>query len=196
VRRVRGTVGNRFADGVLNATRHDAARVVRTAVTHVTTQARQAAFEANSELIAFVRWLSVLDSRTSQICAGLDGQTWPVDRGPRPPAHPNCRSDVVVGLRPVENIPGVDFTKLPPATRASMGGEVPAVQKLGEWLRGQPIATQESILGKAKAALFRRGVVPIKRFVDVPTLRPLKLRELERIEKQINAGKVARLSLR
>ncbi len=37
-------------------------------------------------------WSSIIDSRTSETCLELDGRIFLVGRGPRPPAHPNCRS--------------------------------------------------------------------------------------------------------
>ncbi|MGB0964330.1 MAG: phage minor head protein, partial [Mycobacterium sp.] len=89
VRRVRGTQANQFRDGVLQTTRREAEAVVRTAVNHTATHARQAVLENNLGAFDYVRWVSVLDARTSRICAPLDGTEWPVDKGPRPPAHSN-----------------------------------------------------------------------------------------------------------
>lgn len=181
VQRVRGRRAAGFRDGVLQTTRRNAEGVVRTAVNHVTTHAREATYEANSDLIQGVQWVSTLDARTTEICAALDGRVFRVGDGPRPPAHFNCRSTTVPALKSWESIgikdPGV-------GTRASMNGQVPASMTYGKWLQQQPAAFQDEVLGKGRAELFRRGHVPIERFID-KRLRPLTLRELERLEAQL-----------
>lgn len=108
VSRIRGTKANAFKDGVLQTTRREAEMIARTAVNHVSTAARQATWEANADIIKGVRWVATLDGRTSPVCQSRDGHVYPIDSGPRPPAHPNCRSTVapvldgetIVGERP------------------------------------------------------------------------------------------------
>lgn len=39
-------------------------------------------------------WISILDSRTSDICRSLSRRVFQVGKGPLPPAHANCRSTV------------------------------------------------------------------------------------------------------
>lgn len=95
VRRIRGTKAANYSDGVLAITKRDAETVVRTAANHVSTGARQATWEANADIISGVRWVATLDGRTSAVCRSRDGEVYPIDKGPRPPAHPNCRSTVV-----------------------------------------------------------------------------------------------------
>lgn len=98
-RRIRGTRANNYQDGVLAITRRDAETITRTAVNHVSTEARQATWEANSDIIDGVRWVATLDGRTSPVCQSRDGEVYPIDKGPRPPAHPNCRSTIVPVLK-------------------------------------------------------------------------------------------------
>lgn len=88
-RRIRGTAANNFKDGTLQKTRNEARTIARTAVNHVSTQTREAVYKANSDVIKKVQWVSTLDTRTSYICISLDGSTYEVGKGPRPPAHPN-----------------------------------------------------------------------------------------------------------
>jgi SPP1 gp7 family putative phage head morphogenesis protein len=45
-------------------------------------------------------------------------------------------------------------------------GRVPAKVDYETWLRRQPVAFQEDVLGKAKARLFRRGDLKLTKFVD------------------------------
>lgn len=112
VRRVAGTRANRFRDGALAVTRRNAEAIVRTAVNHVSNMARNAFWEANSDIIKALKWNATLDGRTSRICMGRDGHFAPVSgksvagvpeprlQPPtaRPPAHPNCRSVMIAVL--------------------------------------------------------------------------------------------------
>lgn len=90
VRRVRGTRANQYRDGVLEMSRRGAQAMVRTAVNHTASVARNELYKANSGVIKSVRWVSTLDARTTAICQARDGKVYPVDSGPRPPAHWNC----------------------------------------------------------------------------------------------------------
>lgn len=188
VRRIRGTARARFTDGVLQTTRHEAQMVVRTATNHIGQSAREAVFAENQDVVEKVEWTSTLDSRTSQICASMDGRVYPVNQGPRPPAHPNCRSLMIPVVKPPEGIKGIDADKLPVGERAAMGGPVPGDRTFGPWLKRQSVKTQNDILGKGKAELYRRGKVPIEKFSDVGAgnaIRSLTLPELEAIERGI-----------
>ena len=118
VRRIRGTAKAGFKDGVLQTTRHEAQMVARTATNHFGQVAREAVFEANPDVVEKVEWTSTLDSRTSQICASMDGRQYTINNGPRPPAHPNCRSIMVPVVKPPENVPGIDVSKMPRGRRA------------------------------------------------------------------------------
>ncbi|URA06987.1 morphogenesis protein [Xanthomonas phage Elanor] len=108
VRRIRGTKAAGYKDGVLETTRREAEMIARTATNHVSTAARQSTWDANADIISGVRWVATLDGRTSPVCQSRDGEVYPIDKGPRPPAHPNCRSTVapvlhgeqIVGDRP------------------------------------------------------------------------------------------------
>lgn len=77
-----------------NQNRKTIKSMVRTATTHTSNLARQATFEANSDVVKGYEWVSTLDSRTSNTCKGLDGKVFKnSDTNKRyPPAHPNCRS--------------------------------------------------------------------------------------------------------
>jgi SPP1 gp7 family putative phage head morphogenesis protein len=108
VRRLRGTKAAKFTDGVFDTTRREAEMIARTTVNHISTQARQSVWDANADILQGLRWVATLDGRTSSVCQSRDGQIYPIDSGPRTPAHPNCRStmapvlagEAIVGLRP------------------------------------------------------------------------------------------------
>jgi SPP1 gp7 family putative phage head morphogenesis protein len=170
-------IARRF-DEVLNRTRRDAEAIARTATTHVASAAREQTYRENSDLVQGVRWVSTLDSRTTPTCAALDGRVFRVGEGPRPPAHVRCRSTTVPIVKPVEEILGRRaLRRVPEADRASMNGPVPASQTFGPWLRSQPAAVQDRVLGEGKARLFRNQKLEIDRFVD-SQYRPLTLDEV------------------
>lgn len=111
VRRIRGTRANGFNDGILSTTTRNAQALARTAVSHVSNEARELVWEANSDIVRCLRWTATLDGRTTTLCAGRDGHMAPigdggllpndqplVPPGARPPAHFNCRSVMVAVL--------------------------------------------------------------------------------------------------
>lgn len=186
VRRIRnGRSGDLFA------AKRDAAAVVRTAVSHVSNTARESVWEANADIIAGLRWTSVLDGRTSSVCRGRDGKIYPVGQGPRPPAHVGCRSvmtpvldaDELVGKRPsvMDKRSGaqreVDFRRIARQTgqpvakvradwaKAAVGQE-PEGTTYEKFFNRQSAAFQDQVLGKQKGALYRKGGVPLDAFND------------------------------
>lgn len=111
VRRIRGTRANGYQDGLLSTTTRNAQALARTAVSHASNAAREAVWEANSDVVRALRWTATLDGRTTSLCAGRDGKLAPigssallpsdpelVPAGARPPAHFNCRSVMVAIL--------------------------------------------------------------------------------------------------
>jgi len=165
VQRVRGTRAQGYRDGVLETSRRGAEAMVRTAVNHTASRAREDVYSANPDLVKSVRWVSTLDSRTSAVCRGRDGKIYPVGSGPRPPAHINCRSTTVPVTKSFRDL-GIDLDEVPASTRASMDGQVPEGLTYSDWLRKKPASFQDDILGKAKGKLFRNGDIDLDRFVD------------------------------
>jgi len=186
VRSIRGTRAQRYKDGVLEISRRGAEAMVRTAVNHTATVARNQTFQENADLIKGVLWVSVLDGRTTAICRARDGKVYPLDKGPRPPAHIGCRSTTSPVLKSWKEL-GIDLKEAPAGTRASMDGQVPAETTYGEWLARQPKEFQDDVLGVTKARLFRDGGLSMDRFIDRSgheyTLDELRRREAEAFEK-------------
>ncbi len=90
IRRIRGSKSLNYKDGIIDINKRSAESVVRTALTHYGNFTKQRFYEDNSDVIKGLRWTSTLDARTSEICASRDGKIYPIDSGPRPPAHFNC----------------------------------------------------------------------------------------------------------
>lgn len=194
VGRIRGTRAFAYRDGILEISRRGAEMVARTAVNHVANRAQNMLYQANGDVIKSVRWVSTLDSRTSAICRSRDGEVYPLGAGPRPPAHPNCRSSVTPITKSWDELsengslsPGRGSTNMETifrkqlrdrgftaeqieqtimGARASMNGEVPGALNYSQWLKGQSAALQDDILGKAKGRLFRSGGLGVDKFVD------------------------------
>lgn len=180
VRRIAGTKAMQYRDGILNISRRSAEAMARTAINHTSTYARQMLFEENDDLVKAVKWVSTLDSRTTPICRARDGMVFPVNKGPRPPAHINCRSTIVPVVKSWREL-GIDQDEMDAGTRASMNGEVPADITYNAWLKQQPAAFQDEVLGPTRGRLFRQGGITMDRFVDRSgrqyTLAELKRRE-------------------
>jgi SPP1 gp7 family putative phage head morphogenesis protein len=126
--------------------------LVRTSINQVANSASQQVYEANQDITKKYRYVATLDSRTSSICAALDGREFEYGKGPMPPQHFNCRSTTV---------PIIDPDILPPSTiakRASADGPVPINTSYGQWLKDQPLKTQQDVLGPGKVPYFNRLV--------------------------------------
>jgi SPP1 gp7 family putative phage head morphogenesis protein len=178
VRRVRGTRAGGYADGILEQSRREIASLVRTAVNHTVTAAREELYDENSDLVKGVQYVATLDSRTTLTCASLDGRIFPMHQGPRPPQHWGCRSTTTPVIKSWKEL-GINLREAPEGTRASMNGQVAASTTFRTWLRKQPASVQRDVLGAKRYELYRDGM-EIDRFVRDG--RVLTLKELERRE--------------
>lgn len=178
-------ISKRVRQALGNVTRRQAETVARTAVLHTSNQARQATYAGNEDLIKGVQWIATLDTRTCVRCGGLDGKVFPVDQGGRPPAHHGCRCTHSPVLKSWKEL-GIEANELPEGTRASMNGQVARSLKYPEWLKQQPPAIQDAVLGAKKAALFRSGALDLNSFVD--NGRTLSLEALQEAEPAAFAG--------
>jgi SPP1 gp7 family putative phage head morphogenesis protein len=124
--------------------------LVRTSINQVANTASQQVYEANQDITKKYRYVATLDTRTSAICAALDGQEFEYGKGPMPPQHFNCRSTTVPIIDPDILLPSTT------ATRASKDGQVPINQSYGQWLHNQPRSVQAEALGPGKVAYFNR----------------------------------------
>lgn len=141
---------------VIGGNRRGAQALIRTANSHIANAVQQATFEENADVIEMVEWRSVLDSRTTHICAARDGERYPVDSGPRPPAHVNCRSIIVAVVKGA-----------PKAQR----------ETYSEWIGRQGADVQDDILGPSRGKLLRSGQFKVTDFVDAKG-KTLTLEEL------------------
>lgn len=168
VRRLRGTRGRGYADGVMEVSRRDATRLVRTQFNSVANTAQLAVYDAHADQLAAVQHLSTLDGRTSYICIGRSGLRYTVPEHEPighnipflggTPYHWNCRS-VIIPL--------------------VVGGGASADETFAQFLDRRGSAFQDEVLGPARARLYRSGALSsLRQLVDAATGRPLTLEEL------------------
>lgn len=122
--------------------RRDAEAVVRTAMSHVYNSARDLAWQANSDLVRGLVWVSTLDNRTTQPCRLRDGKIYNLDHSPRGHAIPwrggpgrlhwRCRSTSTPLLATWQEL-GIDANELTGQQRAAMNGFVPASMTYSQW---------------------------------------------------------------
>jgi SPP1 gp7 family putative phage head morphogenesis protein len=193
LRRVRGTPSRAFVDGAFHRTRVAVNEHVRTAVAHGAGISRDATQQANAKVIPKYRFVAVLDGRTSDICISYSGQVFVNGKGPIPPLHHQCRSttcpvfDILEAADRV-TIPTVTETRpdwkreldfLAEAKRTGRSvkqirrawakrvfGEVPSETTYAAWLKTQPKAFQDEVLGRTRGIWFRQGKLDLQRFVD------------------------------
>lgn len=178
IRRIRGTQAGRYQDGlILGLQRRSAEALARTAIAHVVQTAREAVYEDNTDVIKALKWHATLDMRTSLICISRDGKLYQIGAGPRPPAHPNCRSTMIPVVKSWQEL-GLNLKDAPEGTRASMNGQVPASVTYATWLKRQPVDFQNEVLGQEKGILFRKGALTVDQFVNERTGRAFSLDEL------------------
>ena len=110
-RRVVGSAKLKGADGVTEITRKGAQAITRTAIIHISNQAKREFYDENRKLFREELYVATLDARTTPICRSLDGKRFPVGEGPIPPLHFNCRSvrvavidGQVIGERPAKPV--------------------------------------------------------------------------------------------
>lgn len=186
IKQLVGTKTLKYTDGVLNTTRKQTEAVVRSAIAHISNQARSELFKKNADIVSLVQWNSTLDSRTCVQCMGLDQKTFKIGKGPRPPVHISCRCAVTAIVK------GTTIAKYKNLPKASHKTQIPKTLSYGEWLKKQDFATQKQALGTKKAKLFKDGKLKIEQFSHKDGSE-VTLEELRKTEK--NAFKLAGISV-
>jgi len=132
-----------------------AGAVTATAIQHV---AAVVGAGVISGLFGWYIWLSVMDSRTSEICTSRNRKRYRFGQGPIPPAHIRCRSHIapIVGN---DDIAAVSFYT---------------------WAASQPEDLQNDILGEADAEALRTGKLKEKDLPKYDARNPLTLEEFRR----------------
>ena len=134
--------------------------VVRTYINAISAEAAQQVASTNRQLLSGMKWLSVLDKRTTPVCQARDGKIYPIGSPIRPPAHFRCRSVFEMIVKPEYRVP--DQTR----TRSAMNGPVSEKVDYESWLKSQPADVQREILDDSRYELFAKGGLSLDSFVD------------------------------
>jgi hypothetical protein len=97
----------------------------------------------------------------------MSDRVFPIDEGPRPPLHINCRSTTVAVLDDRYKFLDEGATQ---SARDPITGKVesvPAGQSYYGWLKTQPAAVQDSIIGPTRGKLLRDGGLSAQRFSEL-----------------------------
>lgn len=152
---------------VTDLTKRESITTAQTAINSASNAAAQASYEANRDVIANLRWVATLDDKTCPQCGPLDGRTFSVDRGPRPPAHPNCRCMMA-----------------PEPTRRYLPGKAAPIPTWEDWMTGSYSGLtpegrynrQRLTMGRPTADAIKAGQITIQDLVG-PTGKRRKLPE-------------------
>lgn len=190
IKRLRGTKRLKYEDGLLNSSRTDIERTVRTIRSHVSNQAYLNSFKELD--IQYIRFISVLDGRTSKLCAVLDGSVWKINDPTKriPPLHPNCRSTLVpvdkdgqlIGQRPYV----MDERKLkdiPKHEREQLTGQLDANITFKEFFNKTDDFFQKEWLGPKRYKLYKEGKFDFDKFFD-PEGELYSLEQLRLLDEQ------------
>jgi SPP1 gp7 family putative phage head morphogenesis protein len=183
--------------GMIWTARRNAGSLVRTSVISTANDAHMAAFQANSDIVKGVQWMSTLDNRTTPQCRALDGKMWdlrgdPIEGNvlpyPGATAHWGCRSTQIAVTKSWEELARAaggdtrlarELDKIPGVDRASMGGPVSGDSSYETWFSNQSTKRQVNILGPGKHELWKKGQLGFTDMVD-QSGNPLSLDELRR----------------
>ena len=190
INRIKGRKSLDYKDGLLQSERYVIERQVRTARCHVSNTSYLQTYEALG--FTHIKFVSVLDGRSSFTCANLDQTMWKIDdpKIRRPPLHPNCRS-TLIGVDADGNLGGVrpfvaderKIKNIPKDERDGIIGQVEANTKFSDWFKDQDDDFQRNWLGSTRFELYKKSDFPIDKFVD-PIGRKYTLDELREIDKK------------
>lgn len=183
-----GESGRMFG-GMADVSQRNAMTTVRTAISHVSTQAKQQVYEKNDDIVEGYELVVTLDSRTSAICRG-----WPPGKvykltdkyQPLPPFHPNERTTTVPVISSDFDFLDVGAKR---AARGSEGGQqVSADMSYYEFFAKQPAWWQDQAIGPVRGKIFRNsGLTPEEfRSVSIDGFnRPMTIEQMAAADKRV-----------
>lgn len=190
VQRIKGKKAFDYQDGILQQSKSDIDRVVRTARSHVANTAYMDTYKALG--FTHVKFVATLDGRVSKTCASLDQSMWEIESPKirRPPLHPHCRS-VLVGVDADGNLAGkrpfvMDERKvkdIPKDQRDGIIGQLDANTSFKQFFDKADGFFQKEWLGEKRYKLFKDGNYSIDKFVD-PLGRQYSLAELKILDEK------------
>jgi SPP1 gp7 family putative phage head morphogenesis protein len=158
-------------------TRTQAKGLVITAVTSVCSQADHAIYKANGKALQGWQYVSVLDARTTPVCAGRDGHIYDIsDTVHLPPAHWHCRSTTTPVFKSWEDMSKLEgvaqvrkrnLSSLTDEQKAFYDGNTPLRESYNDWLLRQPQDIQLRHLGDyKKVSMFNTQQLTLDKFTN------------------------------
>ena len=172
--------------GIMEISHRHASTLVHDSIMQIANDARMATYKENADIMKGFEWLATLDGNTCIECMAYSGAQWDMEGKPikgdlplkNPPLHPNCRC-VLTSLTKSYRELGLNIDEMPPGTRASDLGQVPADMSMDSFLRRHDTEYLNDLLGPGRAKLFQDGKITLRQLVD-GTGRPLRLDELRK----------------
>ncbi len=150
--------------------RYYAERLIRTETNHFYNQAASDSYKAMG--IDKYKFIATLDSRTSEICAHMDGKIIEVDKGAVgvniPPLHPNCRSTIAPYLgKDLDALVNARAYHNPDTDRTEYCDNM-TYDEWRKWVDPEPEPPEDTV------ADANYGITPLEPQGGVPTLDCLK----------------------
>lgn len=142
-----------------NPVETEAKRQVRQAIAAADGAAGFIPGAGGTAIFTLEQFIAILDSHTTKLCRGLDGNRYRLGVGPIPPLHMRCRSTRVVVL---------------PVT---VGGPIFDPGQYGTWVRRQPSIVQDLLMGSAKNRKLKDQELADMAFQDYGA-KPMTLKQV------------------
>ncbi len=178
-------------DSVNGQTKRTAETIVRTSINHVSQVSRTQTWKENSDIVIGWRFLATLDSITSQECSSIASMSkvYPIDKGPKPPRHPNCRSTSISEL---DSRYAIDTSNFSQSSKGASGGkQVKADLSYYDWMKTQPKDFVMDTLGPTRGNLLLSGKMSSTEFARFnlnARFEPLTIAEMRAKDKKLNLG--------
>jgi SPP1 gp7 family putative phage head morphogenesis protein len=143
-----------YRDGLFATFSNQSDAITATVLQHVSSYTQSAFADS---FYTQEQWVSIIDSKTTVICRERNGNIYPTDEGPYPPAHWYCRSKRV------------------PLTNGDALHDIP--DTFYEWAADQPEAFLNDALGTVIAAKILAGDSDVKDISVNHSVIPLTLEE-------------------
>lgn len=177
------------AGGLADISERNAAAVVKTALNHVSTVAKDVTYQKNKDIVEGYELVVTLDSRTSAICRG-----WPTGKvykltdeyQPKPPFHVACRTTTAPVIS--SEFDFLDAGAKRAARGAEGGTQVAADTSYYDFFARQPAWWQDKAIGPVRGTIFRNaGMSPEEfRAASVDGFnRPMSLAEMAEADKRV-----------
>lgn len=149
------------AGGLADISKRNAESIAQTLVMQTANAARFQTYKANNDIIIGYHLINTLDSKTTPICRAWDPKKvykFTDEYQPKPTFHYRCRTTTIPALSSKYSA----FDK--GGKRASATGQVDADTTYYGWLKKQPAAYQNEVLGKTKGLIFRNSGLSAEEF--------------------------------